>query len=171
MSGEPTGPANGFTARANDFWRDRGGRMTVVREMVCGAVVARPTAFVAEELWQEVRRKDPGISMASIYRTLTDLVEAGLLREIRGSRDQRSFVKADSPAATSGHLICKDCHRIVPLDDGCLALREGAMIRGLGFDTAGMHLQIEAECESLKRCGTCENGADGTAGASGSRIG
>ena len=24
----------------------------------------------------------------------------------------------------------------------------------------GMHLQIEADCESLKRCGTCENHVD-----------
>lgn len=131
--------------------------MTVVREMICQAVDVRATAFIAEELWQDVRRKDPGISMASVYRTLTDLIEAGLLREIHGPRDQRSFVKSDSPAASSGHLICRDCHRIIPLDDGCLALREGAMIRGLGFNTAGMHLQIEAECESMKRCGTCAN--------------
>lgn len=156
MSLEPTRIADDFTARADEFWRDRGGRMTVVREMICRVVGERGAAFVAEELWQEVRRIDPGISMASIYRSLTDLVEAGLLREIRGPSDQRSFVKTDSPTATSGHLICKDCHRIVPLDDGCLALREGAMIRSLGFDTAGMHLQIEAECESMKRSGTCE---------------
>jgi Fur family transcriptional regulator, ferric uptake regulator len=160
MSLQPTRPADEFTGRADQFWRARGGRMTVVREMICRSVTARESAFVAEELWQQVRRMDPGISMASIYRTLTDLVEAGLLREIRGPRDQRSFVKSDSPTTTSGHLICKDCHRIVPLDDGCLALREGPMIRGLGFDTSGMHLQIEAECESLKRCGTCENQAN-----------
>lgn len=161
MSGELARPGDEFIARADGFWRDRGGRMTVVREMICRELGERSSAFTADELWQEVRKKDPGISMASIYRTLTDLVEAGLLREIRGPRDQRSFVKSDSPAATSGHLICKDCHRIVPLDDGCLVLREGAMIRGLGFDTAGMHLQIEAECESLKRCGTCDKASTG----------
>ena len=159
MNRDATEPADGFTSRADAFWRERGGRMTVVRERICNAVTARKAAFIADELWHEVRKMDPGISMASIYRTLTDLVEAGLLREIRGPRDQRSFVKSESPSAASGHLICKDCRRIVPLEDGCLALREGAVIRGLGFDTAGMQLQIEADCESLKRCGTCENAA------------
>jgi Fur family ferric uptake transcriptional regulator len=134
--------------------------MTVVREIICRSIADRSTAFIADELWVEVRKHDRGISIASIYRTLTDLVQAGLLREIHGPRDERAFVKSASTAATSGHLICKDCHRIVPLSDDCLALREGAMIRGLGFETGGMHLQIEAACESLKRCGTCENHDD-----------
>src|SRR6478735_10249741 len=154
---EECGPVNDFIRKAHDHWHERGGRMTVVREIICQSITARDSAFVAEELWQEARKQDPGISMASIYRTLTDLVEAGLLHEIHGPRDQRSFVKSTSAAATTGHLICKDCRRIIPLNDDCLALREGAMIRGLGFHPDGMHLQIEAECESLKRCGVCEN--------------
>lgn len=160
MNGESTNPVDDFTIQANAYWQERGGRKTVVREIICRSIADRSSAFVAEELWQEARKYDPGISIASIYRTLTDLVQACLLREIHGPRDERSYVKSASTAATSGHLICKDCHRIVPLNDDCLALREGAMIRGLGFETGGMHLQIEAACESLKRCGTCENRDD-----------
>jgi Fur family ferric uptake transcriptional regulator len=159
MNPESTCPAGDFTAKANGFWQERGGRMTVVREIICQSIATRGSAFVAEEMWQEVRKYDPGISITSVYRTVADLVEAGLLHEIRGPREQRSFVKSTSAEASTGHLICKDCRRIIPLADGCLALREGAMIRGLGFHTDGMHLQIEAACESLKRCGTCENHA------------
>lgn len=157
MDPESMVPADDFTRQAVGFWQERGGRMTVVREIICRSIANRNSAFVAEELWQEARKHDRGISMASVYRALVDLVEAGLLREIHGPSEQRSFVKSASTAAATGHLICKDCHRIVPLSDGCLALREGAMIRGLGFQTGGMHLQIEAACESLKRSGTCEN--------------
>lgn len=150
-------PADDFARRAAAFWQEKGGRMTIVRRIICRSIAARDSAFVAEEMWQEARKHDRGISMASVYRTLADLIEAGLLREIHGPSEQRSFVKSASTAAATGHLICKDCHRIVPLSDDCLALREGAMIRGLGFQTGGMHLQIEAACESLQRCGTCEN--------------
>jgi Fur family transcriptional regulator, ferric uptake regulator len=149
--------ADDFTQQAGAFWEQRGGRMTVVRRIICQAIAGRESAFVAEELWQEVKKQDRGIAMASVYRALADLLAASLLREIHGPREQRSFVKSGSTCATTGHLICKDCHRIVPLSNDCLALREGAMIRGLGFQTGGMHLQIEAACESLKRCGTCAN--------------
>lgn len=157
MDPQPLASGNDFASLANGFWQNRGGRMTVVREVICQSISHRESAFTAEELWLEVRKQDPGISMASIYRTLTDLVEADLLREIHRPRDQRSFVKSGLAAAASGHLICKDCRRIIPLSADCLTLREGAMIRGLGFDAGGMHLQIEAACESLKRCGVCEN--------------
>jgi Fur family ferric uptake transcriptional regulator len=153
-------PADDFGRLATAFWQERGGRMTIVRRIICQSIAARDSAFVAEEMWQEARKHDRGISMASVYRTLTDLIEARLLREIHGPSEQRSFVKSASTVAATGHLICKDCHRIVPLSDDCLALREGAMIRSLGFQTGGMHLQIEAACESLQRCGTCENKAD-----------
>ena len=164
MSGESTKPVDDFTLQARAYWQDRGGRMTLVRKIICRSIAQRNSAFVADELWQDTRKHDRGISIASIYRTLTDLVQTGQLREIHGPRDERSYVKSASTAATSGHLICKDCHRIVPLSDDCLALREGGMIRGLGFETGGMHLQIEATCESLKRCGTCENLGDPNAG-------
>ena len=157
MEPEPTVAADDLTQQATAFWEQRGGRMTVVRRIICQTIADHELAFTAEELWHDVKKQDRGISMASVYRALADLVEAGLLREIHGQREQRSFVKSTSAAATTGHLICKDCHRIVPLNDECLALREGAMIRGLGFQTGGMRLQIEAACESLKRCGTCDN--------------
>jgi Fur family transcriptional regulator, ferric uptake regulator len=145
-----------FTQQASAFWKSRGGRLTVVREIICQCIGTRNDAFVAEDLWQETRKLDPGISISSIYRTLADLVEGELLKEIRSHGEHRRFMKSSSAAAT-GHLICKDCRRVIPLQDQCLALREGALIRGLGFQTGGMHLQIEAACESLSRCGSCEN--------------
>jgi Fur family transcriptional regulator, ferric uptake regulator len=157
MSRESTTPVDDFAIRARAYWQEHGGRMTVVREIICRTITGWDSSFVAEELWQEARKHDRGISIASIYRTLTSLLQAGLLREIHGPREERSYVKSASATASSGHLICRDCHRIVPLSADCLALREGAMIRSLGFETGGMHLQIEAACESLKRCGACEN--------------
>jgi Fur family ferric uptake transcriptional regulator len=163
MAIDSPSPVNAFIIQADAYWRKRGGRLTVVREIICQSIAVRESAFVAEDIWNEARKQDRGISIASIYRTLADLIQAGLLREIHGPRDERSYVKSASTTATSGHLICKDCHRIVPLSDDCLALREGAMIRGLGFETSGMNLQIEATCESLKRCGTCENRMDSPA--------
>lgn len=157
MGGGSTDSEGDFTLQAREFWQSRGGRLTYLRKLICQVIGEKNSPFIAEELWQETRKQDPSISISSIYRTLTDLVQADLLREIHGPRDERSYVKFASASASSGHLICKDCHRIVPLSADCLALREGAMIRGLGFETGGMHLQIEAVCESLKRCGTCEN--------------
>ncbi len=157
MTTGPVLPGDVFLAKALSYWREKGGRMTIVRDIISKTVGGSGSAFVADELWLQVRKIDPTISMASIYRTLADLVDAGLVREIHGQRDQRSFVKEEADESATGHVICKDCHRIIPLNNDCLALREGAKLRSLGFATHGMHLQIEAACESLKQSGVCDH--------------
>lgn len=145
-----------FTDRAAAFWKERGGRLTVVREMICRCAGETDAAFDAQSLWTDVRKLDRGISIASVYRTISDLTEAGLLNEINSSREEKSYVVSDAAAIPTGHLICKDCQRIFPLNDNCIGLREGPLLKNLGFQAGGMHLQIEAACESLRRCGTCE---------------
>lgn len=147
-----------FSQRAASFWRERGGRMTPVREILCRAIFKGATTFTAEDLLDRGRKLDRGISSASVYRTVADLVVAGLLREIRNQRDQRSFVVVEDAAQTPvGHVVCADCQKVIPLDDECAPLREGAMLKRMGFSAGGMHLQIEASCESMQRSGTCEN--------------
>ncbi len=157
MSDEASPPACGFTDQAAGFWRGRGGHLTFVRRVICDCTARREAAFTADDLWTECRKIDHGISIASVYRTLVDLVQAGLVREIPRPNEQRLFVRADAAAADKGYLICKNCDRVIPLEDDCLALREGAAIRGLGFQTGGMRLLIEANCEALQKGGNCEH--------------
>jgi Fur family transcriptional regulator, ferric uptake regulator len=151
------GNVDDFSGRASRYWQERGGRMTVVREVICHSISEQDSAFTADELWQEARKRDRGISMASVYRTLTHLVESELLREIHHIGDHRSFVKADSPADSRGQVICSDCHRIVALENNAQARDQEARLREMGFETEGMRLTIQASCEILKRCGACEN--------------
>jgi Fur family ferric uptake transcriptional regulator len=147
-----------FSHRAASFWRERGGRMTPVREILCKAIVKGAPTFTAEDLLDRGRKLDRGISSASVYRTVADLVVAGLLREIRNHRDQRSFIVVDQAESTPvGHVVCADCQKVIPLDDECVSLREGAMLKRMGFSSGGMHLQIEASCESMQKSGVCEN--------------
>lgn len=63
-----------FTERAAEFWRRRGGRPTYVRKLICEHVARQKSPFTADHLWSEASRSDSGISIASVYRTLADLV-------------------------------------------------------------------------------------------------
>jgi Fur family transcriptional regulator, ferric uptake regulator len=157
MSDDSCHSAGDFIARATDFWQQRGGRLTFVRKLICDCAARRRTTFTAESLWTETRKTDKGISIASIYRTLADLAEAGLLREFPRPGHPCMFVRIADGGQAKGHLICKDCKRVVPFDDDCLALREGTTVRTLGFQTAGMSLRIEAHCENLRQSGNCEH--------------
>lgn len=90
----------------------------------------------------------------------------GLLREFPRPGDQRMFIQNSDGGQAKGHLICKDCNRVIPLDDECLALREGAAVKNLGFQSSDMTLRIEAHCAHLNHRGTCEHRhPDGEGGA------
>jgi len=65
--------------------------MTQVRVILCQVMAARTSAFVAEEVGEWAREIDRGISSASVYRALSDLVAAGLLAEIEAPSERRRY--------------------------------------------------------------------------------
>jgi Fe2+ or Zn2+ uptake regulation protein len=138
-----------------------------VRETICAWVGAMEESFTAEDAWREVCRIDKGISISSIYRTLADLLGFGLLKEIPCASGQRIFMRAAVEEAAKGLLVCRDCHRVIPLGDECLELRQAAVVRRLGFDPEGMRLRIEASCTERDDEGKCrprrETGVGGMA--------
>ena len=129
--------------------------MTVVRRLISEQAFAAIEPFHAEELHARVRTLDRGVSLASVYRTLGQLVEADLLRTITGTHGERHYTVVDQPAAGLSHIVCTDCKRVHPMDDPCLPMREGPLVRRQGFVPLSMSLRIEAACEELRLRGTC----------------
>ena len=73
------------------FLDSKGLRRTKPREVIIEAAFATTEHFTAEELLEMTRKIDRTVSRATVYRTLTLLVESGLLREIDLGRDQTYY--------------------------------------------------------------------------------
>lgn len=149
-----------FSAAAQACWVGRGGRFTPVRAIIANVVSAHPGLFTAEQLLPLARSVDRGISQASIYRTLADLVDFGLLHESRGISDERCYAvvppERSKDLSSVATLVCLDCGELHPLQTPCLAMREGSVVRQAGFTARKLDLRIEAECESLRTTGRCD---------------
>ena len=160
MSDAATFDSASFTAAASEQWQQRGSRRTHVREVICRVVAARSGLFTAEQLLPLAREVDRGISLASIYRTLGDLTEFGLLHESRGAQDERCYAVIPPEKAgavpTAATVVCRDCGDLHPLDTSCLAMRESFAIRQAGFTPRKLDLRIEADCETLRATGHCD---------------
>ena len=76
----------GFVTSAKQFWQSRGSRLSVVRRVLCEVIAERDEPFDAETLLGWAHKVDPVISISSVYRTVRDLEEAGLLVRIDGRR-------------------------------------------------------------------------------------
>jgi Fe2+ or Zn2+ uptake regulation protein len=142
-------------AHASAFWAARGQRLSIVRRVVATEAFARLVPFDAETLLAAARAKDRGISPASVYRVLSDLVAASLLRSVTGSRGERNYTVVDAPAAGLSHIVCTDCDRVHALPDPCLPMREGPLVRQHGFTPTAMSLRVEASCQELHTTGNC----------------
>lgn len=155
MPDRPTHTPAELVDRARLAWKAQAAPFTSVRRILCEAAFSLVDPFAAEQLLARARQSDRLISLSTVYRTLAQLSEFGLLREIENPRGQRLFIAANSPAAGTGHVVCRDCGQVIALDSPCLNLREGALAREHGFSAKQVSVRIEATCDQLHSTGRC----------------
>jgi len=97
----------------------------------------------AEELHARASRLDPRISIATVYRTVKLLEEAGLL-EKRDFGDGRARFE-DSQRAHHDHLIDMDTGRVIEFCDPEIEALQERIARRLGYRLLGHRLELYGE--------------------------
>ncbi len=147
----------GIQERFDAFIQTKGLRRTRQREVIVEAAFGTKEHFTAEELWELARKLDRTASRATVYRTLSLLVECGLLREIDLGRDVICYDPNFLESPDHNHLICKDCDKVVEFADAHLSVMEDCLSRRLGFTPTLKAVRIEARCDELRRHGSCHH--------------
>lgn len=98
--------------RFRSFLHQRSLRSTDVREAIVQAAVGREGHFRVEELTEDARALGHDVSVATVYRALPLLVEAGIIQPTEVSGEHRHF-EAVFGRKHHDHLICRHCHRVV----------------------------------------------------------
>lgn len=148
---------HGIQERLNDFIRRKGLRRTAQRDVIVRAAFSKDEHFSAEELFERARKLDAETSRATVYRTLSLLVEAELLREIDIGDNQTTYDPNFLNRPTHNHLVCIDCGQVVEFEDSHLELLNDCVTRRLGFKPVRQSIKIEANCEQLRLNGRCPN--------------
>jgi len=143
--------------RLDEFIRRKGLRRTGQRETIVKAAFSKDDHFSAEELFDRVRKTDANTSRATVYRTLSLLVEADLLREIDLGDNQTTYDPNFLDKPSHNHLVCIDCGRVVEFEDAHIDLLNDCITRRLGFKALRQSIKIEANCEQLRLNGRCPN--------------
>jgi Fur family transcriptional regulator, ferric uptake regulator len=141
--------------RLDTYLASKGLRRTKQRDVLLAAAFGTTDHFTADELLAMAQKLDPTVSRATMYRTLTLLVEGGLLHEIDLGRGQTYYDPNFIEKPQHNHLICTDCDRVVEFEDDHIALLEDCITRRLGFKASSKSIRIQASCEELARTGAC----------------
>lgn len=84
-------------------------RMTHQREIILKELQKTPFHPTADELFERIKKKLPRISLATVYRNLEILSEAGIVKKIAISGRQKRF---DWDIEPHSHVYCIQCQRV-----------------------------------------------------------
>ena len=133
-------------ARFAEFLQARGKRITKQRRAIVDHVCGHHEHFDAEQLLAGLRQTAAGAraSRPTVYRTLAEMVDAGLLRKM--VLDGRAVYEHDYGYPQHDHLYCTGCHRLIEFSSAELARICDAVAARHRFRAAGHRLIVSGVC-------------------------
>jgi len=137
--------------RFTQFLKTRGKRVTDQRRLIVEQVFSHHDHFDADELMEHLqeliaRRK---LSRPTIYRTLSELVEAGMLRKM--TLGGRSVFEHDYGYPRHDHLYCQMCNRLIEFHSGDLERLRDKVAREHDFQVTGHRMFVTGLCSECRR--------------------
>lgn len=135
----------------------RGTRMTSLRRQVLGLVLETGKPSSAYDLLDRLRANHKGAAPPTIYRALDFLLEQGLVHKVERLSAYIGCVHThDGEHHAAQFLICRQCGRVVELEDTAIAAAVGAAASRFGFRTGGSTIEIEGLCAACQNA-PCQN--------------
>jgi Fur family ferric uptake transcriptional regulator len=129
--------------------RERGLRITAGRRAILEELARNETHFDAEGLLSRLRRHDAKVSRATVYRTLGQLVESGLLRKYDlGGR--LTLYERIAGKDHHEHMICLVCGRMIEFVQDEIERLQNRVCRRHRFRPVSHTLQIYGVCEDCE---------------------
>jgi Fur family ferric uptake transcriptional regulator len=136
--------------------RQRGGRLTIARRAIIGALLEAEGHVTADELTAAVQRAHPDVHLTTIYRCLDTLEELGVVDHVHLGHGRAVYHLASD---THQHLVCDRCQGVVEVPDSVFADLGDRLRAEYGFAIRLNHFAV------LGRCAHCQEAEAGAAGS------
>lgn len=131
-------------------------RMTRQRQVVLEELRRVCNHPTADELFHQVRRRLPQISLATVYRNLDVLAREGSVRRLDAGSGPARY---DGDLAPHYHVRCEACGHLEDMHEPVLATPELPQATEGGYQFTGVRLEL------LGICPACQTAARGAGGA------
>ncbi|MGH2418870.1 MAG: Fur family transcriptional regulator [Candidatus Limnocylindria bacterium] len=129
-----------------DRLREAGERVTRQRLLVADALTAVGLRVSAQELYERLRRRDPSIGRATVFRTLEALVLAGVARRLE--QDGHVYGYVACRPEHHHHLACDRCGRVEEIEEGYVTPVADRLAADRGFKVDDARLDFYGLCAS-----------------------
>jgi Fur family ferric uptake transcriptional regulator len=147
--------ASSPTETLGAFIAEKGLKHSRQRDRIAETFFAMGGHVSVEELVARVRRLDPRISVATVYRTMKLLADCGLAvpRHFGGSQTR---YEAAAGRGHHDHLICTGCGEIVEFANEKIETLQALVARRHGFEVESHKLELYG------RCARCRSASEAT---------
>ncbi len=135
--------------------KERGLKSTSQRDDIARIFFETKRHMSVDDLYREVRKINPRVGYATVYRTLKLLQECELAEEQRFADGQTRYENINSGEAHHDHILCDRCAKIVEFADDQLERLQEEIAQKLGFVLARHRLELYGICRQ------CREGAPG----------
>lgn len=137
--------------RFDEYLHSRGMRNTEQRRILMKRVFDQHEHFDADQLIEKLPEKGEAgyVSRPTVYRTLTEFVDAGLLRKFE--LDGRAVYEYDYGYPQHDHLYCNQCEKLIEFQsDEIIELRK-KVAGEHRFRVSGHRLMISGVCDDCRK--------------------
>ncbi len=142
------------------FLTREGLRFTEQRRKILSRVLEQPAHFDAEDLHRQLVETGERVSLATVYRTLSLLLRAGLVKEVLRCRG-RAHYETVYGHPHHDHMVCVECGKVIEFYDGQIEQLQRRVCREHDFQAIEHRMGIRgicAECRARKASRGAEDG-------------
>lgn len=137
------------TERFEEFLKSRGKRVTQQRRLIVEDVFAQHDHFNADELCDVLQKAGRDVSRPTVYRTLNEMVEAGLLRKM--TIGSRSVYELDYGYPQHDHLYCEKCDKLMEFQSEEIVRIREQVAREFSFRVSGHRFIVYGICDECQK--------------------
>jgi Fur family transcriptional regulator, ferric uptake regulator len=155
---------NGVDAKApwRDYLKKKGLKTTQQREAIVDAFLRTSGHVNLEDLLSDARRKQPSVGLATVYRTVKLLEDAGIAAA-RHFGPGQTLYEVSEGRAHHDHLICESCGYITEFESDEIEELQDAAAKRFGFNVVRHRHELFGLCEKERgiQGGRCPGEAAG----------
>ncbi|GAB4284333.1 MAG: transcriptional repressor [Deferrisomatales bacterium] len=145
MDADRTRRLDAARERLRTYLRKKGLRATHQREVILEAFLDEDSHVSVEELYDRIRRVEPSIGHATVYRSMNLFVDAKIANE-RRFHEGRVRYEPGIDVAHHDHLVCVQCGDIQEFEDPTIEKLQDQIASGRGFQVQYHRLELYGLC-------------------------
>jgi len=136
-------------ARFKEHLRGQKLKSTAQRDTIANAFFDAQNHISVEELYMQVRRVNPHIGYATVYRTMKLLTECGVAAERHFRDGEARYESAEKKH--HDHLICESCGKIVEFEEPRIEELQEEIATRYGFAITSHKHEMYGTCPDCRQ--------------------